>query len=203
MVRAKPRKERANRPPAVELDPFTRGFVRKIARQFAGKFGFARQDRDEIEQRLYLKLAGQLPKARPDDPAWKAFVATSVRRAILNMIRDSKAEKRDHRRVSSLHAPICNQHGSTELAATIGEHESPSQRGRIKRSDYELTELLSDVNECLTDIADDQLREFCQRLKHDCVAQVARDMDIPRTTLNYWLSTLRRRFEDRGLREYL
>lgn len=186
-----------------ELDSFTRGFVRKCARQLAGRFGFRPQDREEIEQRLYLKLVRRLPAADPDDPKWKAFVAITVRRHIVSMIRDQEAEKRDHRRVCSLHVNVSVDERPAELADTIGEDAIPSRRVRARRSPQELAELLLDVTECLADLNDAQQREFCERLKHASIAQAARDMGIPRTTLNAWLVKLRRRFEERGLRDYV
>jgi transposase-like protein len=64
-------------------------------------------------------------------------------------------------------------------------------------------ELMLDVSECLADITDKTQREFYERLKHDSISQVARDMDIPRTTLNAWLGKLRSRFVERGLKDYL
>jgi len=185
------------------LDPFTQGFVRKAARRLAGKFGFQRHDREEIEQRLYLKLAGRLRGGDPDDPKWKALVAITVRRHVVSMIRDGEAEKRDHRRACSLHVRVGTSEGPVELADLVGEHEIPSRRGRVKRSDQELAELRLDVTACLADVDDERQREFCERLKHDSISQVARDMDIPRTTLNTWLAKLRGRFEERGLKDYL
>jgi DNA-directed RNA polymerase specialized sigma24 family protein len=185
------------------LDPFTRGFVRKAARRLAGRFGFQRQDREEIEQRLYLKLARHLHRGDPSDPKWKALVAITVRRHVVSMARDGEAEKRDHRRVCSLNVRIGTPDGPMELADTVGEHEIPSRRGRVKRSDQELAELRLDVIACLADVGDERQREFCERLKHDSISQVARDMGIPRTTLGTWLARLRGRFEERGLRDYL
>lgn len=185
------------------IDSFTRGFVRKSARKLAGKFGFKKQDRTEIEQRLYLKLARRLHTADPNDPKWKAFVAVTVRRHIVSMIRDNEAAKRDHRRACSLHVTVGTQDGPMELADTIGEHEIPSRRGCVKRSPQELTELTLDITECVSDVTDERQREFCERLKHDSISQIARDMGIPRTTLNAWLVKLRSRFEERGLRDYL
>ncbi len=185
------------------IDSFTRGFVRKSARELAGRFGFKKQDRDEIEQRLYLKLARELHRADPQDRKWKAFVAITVRRHIVSMIRDNEAAKRDHRRACSLHVTVGTPDGPMELAYTIGEHEIPSRRGCVKRSPQELTELTLDVTECLSEVTDDRQREFYERLKRDSIAQIARDMGIPRTTLNAWLAKLRRRFEERGLKDYL
>lgn len=189
--------------PTGGLDPFTRGFVRKSARQLAGHYGFQRQDCDEIEQRLYLKLALSLPQADPEDPRWKAFVAITVRRHIASMIRDSLAAKRDHRRNSSIHEPISTDDGPVELAEMLGGHEVPSRRACVQRSAQEQTELMLDIRECLAEITDQTQRDFYERLKHDSISQVARDMNIPRTTLNAWLGKLRRRFEARGLKDYL
>ncbi len=192
-----------SRDKAPGLDSFTQGFVRKCARQLAGKFGFKRQDREEIEQRLYLKLARHLHAADPNDPKWKAFVAITVRRHLASMIRDSEAEKRDHRRTCSINVQIGTDEGPIELADTISEREIPSRRGRAKRSPQELAELVLDVRECLGDLTDERQRKYCERLMRDSISQVARDVDIPRTTLNGRLDKVRRRFEERGLKEYL
>lgn len=186
------------------IDTFTQGFVRKKARQLAGKFGFTWHDHDEIEQRLYVKLAKHLHAADQADPKWKAFVAITVNRHIATLIRDNKAEKRDHRRVCSLHAVIgVDDDGPIELADTISEHEIPTRRVRAKRSERDLADLRIDLTDCVAELPDDKHREFCERLKHDSISQVARDMGVPRTTLNTWLRRLRQRFEEQGLKEYV
>lgn len=186
-----------------EIDSFTRGFVRKSARQLVGRYGFKLQDRDDIEQRLYLKLAKRLHTADPDSPKWKAFVAITVRRHITTMIRDRGAKKRDPRRVGSLDVSIGAKDGPMQLAGEVSDHEVPSRRSHVKRTSQELVELLHDAAECLADLTEDKHREFCERLKRDSISQVARDMDIPRTTAHGWVAKLRRQFEERGLRDYL
>lgn len=189
--------------PCGALDSFTRGFVRKAARQFAGRCGFLPQDREEIEQRLYLKLAGRLHAADPDAPQWKALVAITVRRHLASLLRDLRAQKRDPRRGGSLHVHIGTPDGPVELADLVGEHDLPSRRGRAERSDQELAELRLDLVACLDDVADERQRDFYERLKHDSISQVARDLDIPRTTLHAWVAKLRARFAARGLQDYL
>lgn len=185
------------------VDPFTEGYVRKSARRLAGRYGFKRQDRDEIEQQLYLKLARHLHAADADDPRWKAFVAQVVRRCIANMIRDNVAGKRDHRRVSSIHDGGGDKgEGRVELADTI-DSQCNGCRAAGKRNPQDLADLKLDVATCMADISDERLREFAERLKHDSISQVARDMGIPRTTLNTWIGKLRCRFEDRSLRDYV
>lgn len=185
------------------IDPFTRGFVRKAARQLARQYGVVLGDRDEIEQRLYLKLASRLHEADPDDPQWKAFVAKAVGRHIASMIRDAEAEKRDHRRTSSLHVVIgSDEEGPIELADTISEDQTPARRTQERRAEQELVELRIDLAACIAGLCDGRHREFCERLKYDSISQVARDMGIARTTLNTWLAKLRSRFEEQGLGNY-
>ena len=186
------------------LDSFTQGFVQKAARQLAGKHGFRESDRDEIEQRLYLKLTARLGQADPDDPKWKAFVAKTVRRHIASMIRDNRAQKRDHRKTSALHTVVdVDEDGPITLAETLSERECKARRGWSFRSASELADLAMDLAACMEELPDPRHREFCERLKHDSIAQVARDMGIPRTTLNAWLRKVRERFEERGLKDYL
>jgi RNA polymerase sigma-70 factor (ECF subfamily) len=193
----------AQRPDPPRLDSFTKGFVKKCARKLAGKFGFKRQDRDEIEQQLYLKLARHLHAADADDPRWKAFVAITVRRHVASIIRNSEAKKRDHRRVCSIHVQIEAGDDLVELADVISDGEVPSRRGLVRRSAQQLAELALDVRSCMAELPDDKERDVCERLMHDSISQVAQDIGIPRTTLNGRLGKVRRRFEERGLREYL
>ncbi|MDP6447179.1 MAG: hypothetical protein QF805_25515 [Pirellulaceae bacterium] len=205
------KKQRKSNPPVGQsrgsdqvIDSFTKGYVRKRARELAGKYGFKRHDRDEIEQRLYLKLAKRLHTANPNSPKWKAYVATTVSHCIASMIRDNEAEKRDHRRVCSIHVVIGeDDDGPIELADTIGEQEGKSHCGCSSRSQQELSDLAMDIAACVAGVRDERHREFCERLKRDSISQVARDMDIPRTTLNAWLRKLMHRFEEQGLKEYL
>lgn len=187
-----------------KIDSFTEGYIKKSVRQLIGKFGITETDIEDVEQKLFLKLAKHLPSDNPDAPQWKAFVATTVKRCIANMVRDTRAEKRDHRRVRSIHVVICvDDDGPVELADVIGDHEVPVRRLRSRRNSQELASLRMDLDDLTAELRDARHREFMQRLKHDSISQVARDMDLPPTTLGSWLRKLRQKFEDTGLRDYL
>lgn len=195
---------RSNQANRDSIDSFTRGYVRKRARGLVGNYGFRHSDREEIEQSLLAKLAGRLDQADPNDPKWKAFVAKTVGRHIASMIRDREAAKRDHRRVCSIHVVIgSDEEGPIELAATLLEHETPAKRSREQRTEQETADLNMDVEACIDELCDERYRELCERLKHASISQVARDMDVPRTTLNAWLAKIRSRFEEFGLDDYM
>jgi RNA polymerase sigma-70 factor (ECF subfamily) len=185
------------------IDPFTLAYVRKRARQLVGKHGFRESDRDEIEQVILVKLAKRLHKADPDNPKWKAYLATTVSHGIASMIRDKQAEKRDHRRSCSIHTVIGNdEDGPVELSDTIGPREANARLGIAPRSDAALAELGMDVADVMTQLPDD-LRELCARLQHSSVSQIARDMGVPRTTVSTAVARLRAYFEEAGMRRHL
>jgi DNA-directed RNA polymerase specialized sigma24 family protein len=185
-----------------QIDSFTQGFVHKSARQLAGRFGFGTQDREELEQQFYLKLVPHLHQADPDSPTWKALVAVTVRRYVANLIRNNLAAKRDYRRGRSLHSVVDANGQPSDLTDRIRACDIPSHRSRSVRDSQDAMELVLDVAQCLNELDPIDL-ELCERLKHGSISQVAREMEIPRTTINAWVAKLRRRFERRGLRKYL
>lgn len=185
------------------IDSFTRGYVRKRALQLVGSHGFRESDREEIEQRLFLKLAKRLHKADPHDPKWKAYVATTVSHCIASMIRDNRAEKRDHRKSCSIYAVVgTDEDGPIELSDTIGPREANARLGTTPRSDAALAELGMDVADVMARLPD-ELRDLCVRLQRDSVSQIARDMGVPRTTVSTAVARLRDYFEKAGMRRHL
>jgi RNA polymerase sigma-70 factor (ECF subfamily) len=127
-----------------------------------------------------------------------------VGRHLATLTRDAKAAKRDHRRARSIYVVIGTEEGRrVELADTLSEREAKSHRDVSQRSPQELAEMIMDMASSISDLPDENYREFCERLKYDSIAQVARDMDIPRTTLNGWITKIRSRFENGNLRDYL
>lgn len=186
-------------PNNLEIDPFTRCFIRKQARQLVGKRGFSDSDREDIEQQLYVKLTPYLDQADPESPRWKAFVAKTVRRQIVTMIRHNEREMRDHRRASSINVLVVGDDDKpVEMASNLQENQTPGQRGRDCRTEQELAELRIDLNACIGQLDDPRFREFCERLKRDSISQVASDMGVPRTTVNAWLVKIREQFQERG-----
>ncbi|GIW85376.1 MAG TPA: sigma-70 family RNA polymerase sigma factor [Dehalococcoidia bacterium] len=186
-----------------QLDAFAARLIRRKARQLVGRAGFTRSDRDDIEQELALKLLKQLSAFDPGEAHWHVFVTTVVERYAASLLRDKRAEKRDHRRATSLHVLIeTGDNGPVELAETVGRREQDARLGRDPRSDEERAQLAGDVADVLADLPAD-LRDVAERLKHDSVSQVARDLGLPRTTLLRRMEHVRRAFEGAGLRDYL
>lgn len=186
------------------LSEYAAVLIHHKARQIIGKAGFTKDDVDDIEQEMTLELLERLPKFDPAKSAHKTFVARIIDRKVANLIRDRNCEKRDPRREEySLNECIDDSEGgSVERIQTIAAEEADRRLGRQERSDQETAELALDVEEVLKRLPDN-LRRLCELLKTGSIADAARAMGVPRTTLNDHVKKLREFFEAAGLRDYL
>ncbi len=189
---------------SILTSPYTTGFIRKKVRQLIGRAGFTRSDVESLKQELYLKLLKHFPAFDPEQSHPNAFITTILERFIANLLRDRRAEKRDHRLICSLNVTIgCEDGRQVEISETVTDREDNARRCRTSRSPQDEAELRMDVAELLGKLADES-RNVCQRLMAgDSVSQIARDIGIPRTTLQDRIRKLRDRFEEDGLKDYL
>lgn len=184
-------------------DPFTRGIIRRKVKQLIGRAGFTQQDREDLEQDLFVRVLQSLPKFNPDQAHRNKFITTVVERYVANILRNKQAEKRDHRRISSLNVMIeITEEGPTELAQTIGDRELDARLGRHRRAEEELTQLAFDLADVMSTLPE-TWRTLLELRKSRTMQEVADEMGVPRTTLNDWMRRIRRRFENAGMQDYL
>ena len=190
-------------PCAPRLGRFEFGIVKRKVRQIVGRAGYTRQDKEDLEQELLTRLLQGLRSFDPDVAHRKSFVTAIVERAVATILRDAEAQKRDHRRISSLQRLVnLTDEGPTELAETIGDREYNGRRCRDPRSDEDLAQLVTDLAEVI-DSMPGELRDLAKRMKTQSISAIAREIGVPRTTLNDAVRRLRQRFEQAGLRDYL
>lgn len=186
-----------------KLDRFTCGIIRRKINQLIGRAGFTRQDGDDLQQDLFLRVLQSLPSFNSNQGHRNKFITAVVERHVANILRNKQAEKRDHRRISSLNVMVSiGEDEATELAETIGQRELNARRGCHPRSDEELAQLAQDLAEVIATLPA-ELRELAERMKTQSVAEIARNMGVPRTTLHESVRQLRQRFEKTGLKDYV
>ncbi len=186
-----------------KIDRFTRGIIRRKIKQLIGRAGFTRQDWEDLEQDMILRVLQSLRSFDPTQAHRNKFITAVVERYVANILRDKQARKRDHLRITSINVMInITEEGPTELAQTIGQRELDARRGRHPRSDEELAQLVRDMAESISKLPA-ELRVLAERLKTESVSDIARDMGIPRTTINEIVRRLRWRFGNGGLKNYL
>jgi RNA polymerase sigma-70 factor (ECF subfamily) len=177
--------------------------IRERVKRLIGRHGFTASDRDDLEQDMTLHLLECLRRQQQLIDAPEGFFRKVIARHAVTLIRRRKAEKRDHRRLNSLHEKVLDEDGEyVERARTIPEDHTQSRLQTAPRSRLEDVELVHDVAAVLAKLPPD-LRDLCERLKDHSVAEVARQLGVPRRTLRDTIGRLRRHFEEAGLGDYL
>lgn len=182
------------------LDGWTRKIIRIKAWRLAQGPGFRPDDKEDIEQELILDLLLRAPKFDPARGNRQAFIGRVLDNKVADLVAANVAAKRDRRReVFSLDEPV----------VTDGEGEIPRQEildpGRIDedaRSGMRDADLWIDLGRRIYSIRPD-LAALCLQLSEKRIAEVSREMGIPRATLYGRIAELRRILSIRGLRDYL
>jgi RNA polymerase sigma-70 factor, ECF subfamily len=162
---------------AVNLEQWvTSGFaaraIRQKAKQLAGRSGFSLSEQEDIEQELRLHLLRRLSKFDPHVAPWNVFVRTLVERHTATLV----AQRRTRIRATDNVQPcVASQEASLDI---------------VLDTETVLAEL-----PC-------RARELCERLKNDTVAEVARQMGVPRSTLRDDIARLRKHFQTMGLTHF-
>jgi len=187
------------------LDGYARDVIRHKARQLIGKYGFTRDDYDDLQQEMMLDLLRRLGKYDPSKAGLSTFVARIVDRKVSTLIRHQRQEKRDYRRqVCSLDAQVEDQYGEARgLDEVLSQDAYDDEVARHDRPEAERLDLRLDLSLVLDELPED-LRQLALRLQTRTVAEIARELGVPRSTLyEKGIARLRKIFEDSGLREYL
>src|SRR5262245_60246717 len=171
------------------------------AKRLIGRTGLRLQDRDDVHQHLVMDLIRRLPKFDPKRGGIEGFISMVVERCGRKLLRTRRAAKR-YAMPASLSAIVVTEEGATELAATISQREYDARRQREPRTKGDQAQLERDVTDVLAGLPAN-VREFAEMLKHCSVAEAARRLGIPRTTLYAHVQRIRRHFERSGLRDYL
>ena len=193
-----------DRQPSLTEDAAVQALVRSKALRLSRGAGFRPQDAEDLAQSLLVGLLQRLPDPGLGRERLLACVARAVEQVGVNLRRDRRARKRDDRRVQSLGTltPGGPGEGPAELADAVGQKDLDARPGGGGRPAEDRAALKLDVAAVLERLPPD-LRALAERLTTQSVAEAARDLGLPRTTLNERVRLLRMRFERAGLKDYL
>jgi RNA polymerase sigma-70 factor, ECF subfamily len=180
-------------------DGFAAKLVRRKSWELVGKAGFTRSDREDIEQELKIAVWERFEQFDPDVKHWNMFVTTIVERQVATILEQRSAEKREYcHGVTSLSTRVQDAEGGrTELARMIGEEHLARLTGLVVHDDEADVSLKHDMEAILSKVPA-ELREVCERLKYESIADVVRELNIPRSKVYRLLEWLRELFEAEG-----
>ena len=185
-----------------ELCKFAKPLIQAKARKLVRKSGFRPDELDEIEQEVTLRLLERFATSAASDCPVMVFIQKVVEQSISNQIRDRLAQKRDPRGVRSLNTGFGGTDKDGELRDVVGQIHVDGRRGNLSFVAQEIVEMGIDTDEVIAQLPQD-LQDLCRALGDVSVAELARRLEQPRTTLQDQVRTIRGHLEDTGLRDYL
>ncbi|MEX0718029.1 MAG: sigma-70 family RNA polymerase sigma factor [Planctomycetaceae bacterium] len=194
--------------PVVDIEhELTKGFaarlIRRKAKQLVGRGGFTRTDRADLEQEMKLRVWKRFPQFDPAKAHWNAFVTTVVERHCASILQRARRRKRvDSITSASLSELVENWDDElVELGDVIGPEDRERMIGRYVDGFEDQSELKLDVAEVMERLPED-LRRLCDLLKIHNVAEAARELGLPRTTVSSMVSRLRQAFVFAGFDDF-
>lgn len=158
------------------MDALPLTFVLKLARIKAHQIG-PPSEREDVEQDLVLEVLVRFPAFDPIRGNSEAFVEQVVKGKVSKIIRDRQREKRSGQR-----------------------RPMPE---RVDRGDFVRdADLRMDLEEVLRDVPV-TLHDACDQLRRETVSEAARNIGVPRSTLDSGLIGLRERFRKGSLDKYI
>ena len=192
-------------PPSIDLGhQLTRGYAARMIRfralQIVGLVGLPKTDCEDIEQELRLHVLRRLEKFDPAIARWNTFVRVVTERHAATLIERLRRRSRPSDPTAS-HSPMSISFDAVS-ESPITEETRPDILASVAvggAHEHEL-DLAMDVQQVLS-LLPRPCRRMCALLKLHSVAEAARLLGIPRTTLHDRLSRLREVFAAAGIKK--
>lgn len=186
-----------------EISPqgFAGRLILRKAEQLATYPNFSQSDIDDIQQELRMQLFSSMSKFDAEKGDWHAFVKASVERNVASIIERQGAAKRGNGDTPvSLSTKVEGEGGLVALESLVGRWNLEARTGGYSESHTDVIDAAIDIEHILGTLPDD-LRELCEQLKTMTITELARKLDMPRSTLRAKLRAVREVMTEAGLNE--
>ena len=173
--------------------------ILRKAKQLAAYPGFSQTDIDDIQQELRMQLFCSMSKFDAEKGDWRAFVKATVERNVASIIERQSAAKRGNGDTPiSLSTVVQGEEGLVELESLVGRWNLEARTGGHSPSHTDVIDAAMDIEHALSTLPPD-LRELCEQLKSMTITELARKLDMPRSTLRAKLRAVREAMTEAGL----
>lgn len=173
------------------VDSYAAFFVAYKAKTLTRMPMFTADDFEDIQQELMLAYLLGWPDFDPSKGDRRSFIKSVVNDRACRLIRDAERQKRwTGVREISLSSPVGIEDDNTALVDTI-DHERGLWGDVFQGQSQRVAEQAMDIQRMLAAMPED-LRQTYQALSEHNASEAARQLKIPRTTLNSRLKKLRK-----------
>ncbi len=190
-------------PPRPSAGGYTGRLIRSRAQRLARQAGLKIEDRQDIEQELWVDLLVRWRRFDAARACDRTFATRVVEHRVVTLLRESRTvAKSAQRKRRSLHDTVEDGDGrSVPMAQVLDDRAQAARTGSHSVATDRQADLAVDVAGVLTDLPE-ELRDLCERLKDSSIAHIARDMGIARASLYRRIEKIREHFVSAGLHEY-
>ncbi len=174
--------------------------VASAAARLARELNDPAVDRDDIEQELWIRLYTGMPRHDPARGDRVRFARMLLKRHRATLTRARYAEKRQTP-TKSLEQPVDGD-GQIRIDAIVSGDRRLAELGQVRRAAVDHADMRIDVQSVAAALSPDQ-QNLVEELKSKSIAEAARQVGVPRTTLNDQIRVLRKPFEQGGMKEFL
>lgn len=185
-------------------DHFVRSVIHRKVGALIAHSDFTHQDRNDLVQEVYARATKSLRLYDPSVGHLYPYVCTVVQRHLANVVRDRSVAKRATAgRVSLSKTVRGDDGGQVEMSQTLHDGDQDRRLGRSRRLDeQELNDLRMDLATVISTLPA-KFQDLLMRRQSQSITEISRDLGIPRTTLNDWMSQIRKHFAEAGFDRYL
>jgi len=181
------------------IDNYAISLIRSKAKQLVGKAGLTEDDRPDLEQDLMIDLLERLEHFNPAKGKKSTFMTRIVERRISNIFESRFAQCRDWRKSDiSLNNPVSESAEWIDLVSIDGFIKYHGQESKEQLT----ADIGFDIEQVIKNLPV-ELQDLCEKLASSNMAEIAREMGIPRSTLYDKLTKLRNAFWAAGLDNYI
>lgn len=185
-------------------DNFVRSVIHRQVGKLIAKSDFSQQDRNDLVQEVYVRATKSLRLYDPAVGHLYPYVCTVVQRHLANVVRDRSVAKRSNVGRVSLSKTVRGEDGTqVEMSQTLHAEDQDRRLGRSRRlGEEELNDLRMDMATFISKLPE-KFQEILRLRQTHSITEISHDLGIPRTTLNDWMSQIRKLCEEAGFEKYL
>ena len=185
-------------------DNFVRSVIHRQVGKLIAKSDFSQQDRNDLVQEVYVRATKSLRLYDPAVGHLYPYVCTVVQRHLANVVRDRSVAKRSNVGRVSLSKTVRGEDGTqVEMSQTLHAEDQDRRLGRSRRlGEEELNDLRMDIATFISKLPE-KFQEILRLRQTHSITEISHDLGIPRSTLNDWMSQIRKLCEEAGFEKYL
>ena len=182
------------------LDADIRYLIRTKARQLCRTPGFARHERDDLEQELTLRLLQRLRAFDSAKASFYCFALVVLDRVAIHLREARSAACRSDSGTISLESRVIGSEGKpSSLAALVGDDERSNRVGRYTASQTETIDTSIDVQTVVAELSG-HLQELSQQLVTANRTEIAQSTGLPLKDVRRRIRIIGNALEEAGLK---